>query len=79
MDFGDAAVVLPDNIIPWPKTLPEQVTAVQSILATSGAPLAAQDIARSFKGKRAATVRPVLDALTGIGMARRLKDGRYAA
>ena len=35
--------------------------------------------ARSFKGKRAATVRPVLDALTGIGMARRLKDGRYAA
>ncbi|WP_033924991.1 class I SAM-dependent DNA methyltransferase [Sphingomonas sp. 35-24ZXX] len=79
MDFGEAAVVLPDNIILWPKTLPEQVTAVQSILTAARAPLAAQDIARSFKGKRAATVRPVLDALTGIGMARRLKDGRYAA
>jgi len=79
MDFGEAAVALPDNIIPWPKTLPEQVTAVQSILTASLAPLAAQDIARNFKGKRAATVRPVLDALTGIGMARRLKDGRYAA
>ncbi|MFN3474774.1 MAG: class I SAM-dependent DNA methyltransferase [Blastomonas sp.] len=79
MDFGEAAVVLPDNIIPWPKSLPEQVTAVQSILTAAPAPLAAQDIARSFKGKRAATVRPVLDALTGIGMARRLKDGRYAA
>jgi hypothetical protein len=79
MDFGEAAVVVPDNIIPWPKTLPEQVTAVQSILTAAPAPLAAQDIARSFKGKRAATVRPVLDALTGIGMARRLKDGRYGA
>lgn len=43
------------------------------------APLAAQDIARSFKGKRAATVRPVLDALAAIGQARRLEDGRYAA
>ena len=79
MDFGDAATAVPDNIVPWPKSLPEQVSAVQSILTASGAPLAAQDIARSFKGKRAATVRPVLDALTGIGMARRLRDGRYAA
>lgn len=79
MDFGENAPVLPDNIILWPKSLPEQVSAVQSILAASTRPLAAQDIARSFKGKRAATVRPVLDALTGIGMARRLKDGRYAA
>jgi hypothetical protein len=25
------------------------------------------------------TIRPVLDGLTGIGMTRRLKDGRYAA
>lgn len=79
LDFGEAAVVLPDNVIAWPKTLPEQVSAVQSILTAAPSPLAAQDIARSFKGKRAATVRPVLDALTGIGMARRLKDGRYAA
>ena len=29
--------------------------------------------------RRAATVRPVLDALAGLGMARRLSDGRYAA
>lgn len=79
LDFGEATIVLPDNVISWPKTLPEQVSAVQSILTAAPAPLAAQDIARNFKGKRAATVRPVLDALTGIGMARRLKDGRYAA
>ncbi|NCP15376.1 MAG: class I SAM-dependent DNA methyltransferase [Sphingomonadales bacterium] len=74
-----AAEHVPDNIIPWPGTLPEQVSAVQSILSTAQTPLAPQDVARAFKGKRAATVRPVLEALAGIGMARRLKDGRYAA
>ena len=79
LDLGEAAAVLPDNVIPWPGTLPEQVSAVQSILSAAGSPLAPQDVARAFKGKRAATVRPVLDALAGIGMARRLGDGRYAA
>ena len=59
--------------------LPEQVSAVQQVLAAASAPLAPQDVARAFKGKRAATVRPVLEALAGIGMARRLEDGRYAA
>ncbi len=79
LDLGEAAGAPVSNVIPWPATLPEQVGAVQSILAAAPAPLAAGDIARSFKGKRAATVRPVLDALAGLGMARRLNDGRYAA
>lgn len=78
LDLAEAAVPV-CNVIPWPTTLPEQVGAVQSILAAAAAPLGAADIARSFKGKRAATVRPVLDALAGLGMARRLNDGRYAA
>ncbi|MFN3509356.1 MAG: class I SAM-dependent DNA methyltransferase [Allorhizobium sp.] len=79
LDLGETATALPDNVIPWPGSLPEQVSAVQSILTAAATPLAPQDVARAFKGKRAATVRPVLDALAGIGMARRLKDGRYAA
>lgn len=79
LDLGEAAVALPDNVIPWPGTLPEQVRAVQTILASSSAPLAPQDVARAFRGKRAATVRPVLDALASVGMARRLGNGRYAA
>ena len=79
LDLGEAAMVPVSNVIAWPATLPEQVGAVQSILAAAPAPLGAGDIARSFKGKRAATVRPVLDALAGLGMARRLNDGRYAA
>jgi hypothetical protein len=79
LDLGETPAALPDNVIPWPGSLPEQVSAVQSILTAAATPLAPQDVARAFKGKRAATVRPVLDALAGIGMARRLKDGRYAA
>ena len=70
---------LPDNVIAWPKDLPEQIGAVQSILSSANQPLAAQDIARAFKGKRAATVRPVLDALAGVGLARRTGEGKYAA
>jgi hypothetical protein len=79
LDLGDAPAAVPSNIIPWPATLPEQVSAVQSILAAAPAPLAVGDVARAFKGKRPASLRPVLDALAGIGMARRLADGRYAA
>ncbi|MXO94762.1 class I SAM-dependent DNA methyltransferase [Erythrobacter arachoides] len=79
LDFGEMAAPLPENVIPWPDKLPEQVSAVQAVLAAATTPLAAGDIARAFKGKRTSTVRPVLDALAGIGMARRLSDGRYAA
>ena len=79
LDLGETAAPLPDNIITWPKDLPAQIGAVQSILSSSPEPLAAQDIARAFKGKRAATIRPVLDALAGVGLARRTGEGKYAA
>ncbi len=52
---------------------------MRAILAGAARPLAAHDVAATFKGKRASTVRPILDALAGLGMARRLPDGRYAA
>jgi hypothetical protein len=79
LDLGDGPAYTGDNVIPWPVALPDQVSAIQSVLAASPTPLAPQDVARAFKGKRASSVRPVLDALAGIGMARRLADGRYAA
>jgi len=79
LDLGDMPAAPASNVIPWPASLPEQVGAVQAILAAAPRPLDAQDIARAFKGKRAVTVRPVLDALANLGMARRLEDGRYAA
>ena len=79
LDLGDAPAAAPATITPWPKTLAEQVSAVAAILAGSSAPQHPRDIARAFDGKRAASVTPVLDALTAIGQARRLGDGRYAA
>lgn len=78
-DLGEAVVAPVSNVIAWPASLPDQVGAVQAILAAAARPMAAQDVARTFKGKRASTVRPVLDALAGVGLARRLTDGRYAA
>ena len=79
LDLGDAPTAAPATIIPWPKTLAEQVSAVAAILSTSTVPQHPRDIACAFDGKRAASVTPVLDALTAIGQARRLEDGRYAA
>jgi hypothetical protein len=79
LDLDDAPAAASATIIPWPKTLAEQVSAVAAILATSTAPQHPRDIARAFDGKRAASVTPVLDALAAIGQARRLADGRYAA
>ncbi len=80
LDLGDTPTApTTATIIPWPKTLAEQVSAVAAVLAASPAPQHARDIARAFDGKRVATITPVLDALTAIGQARRLGDGRYAA
>jgi hypothetical protein len=79
LDLGDAPVAAPATIIPWPKTLAEQVSAVAAILAAAPAAQHPRDIARAFDGKRAASVTPVLDALAAIGQARKLADGRYAA
>lgn len=78
-DLGDVPAAAASTIIPWRKTLAEQVGAVAAILASSPAPQHPRDIARAFNGKRAASITPVLDALTAIGQARRLVDGRYAA
>jgi hypothetical protein len=67
------------EILEWPSKLPEQVVAVAGIVERAGRPIAANDVARAFKGKRAGTVAPVLDALAGMGRLRKLGDGRFAA
>ena len=67
------------EVLPWPGALPEQVTAVAGVVARAGRPVAANDVAKAFKGKNAKGVLPVLDALAGMGQLRKLEDGRYAA
>lgn len=79
LDLGDAPVAAPATIIPWPKTLAEQVSAVAAILAAAPAAQHPRDIARFIQGTNAKGVTPVLDALAAIGQARKLADGRYAA
>jgi hypothetical protein len=66
------------KLVVWPKLLPDQVTAVSKVLRASVNPMTSRDVARAFEGKRASTVEPVLSALTAVGQARRLSDGRYA-
>ena len=79
LDLGEAPRPAAGTVVPWPATLQEQVGAVRSILAATDRPLATGDVARQFRGRRATTVRPLLDALAGLGLARRLGDGRDAA
>ena len=67
------------DILEWPTKLAEQVVAVAGVVERAGRPVDARAVARSFKGKRAGTVLPVLDALSGMGRLRKLQDGRYAA
>jgi hypothetical protein len=80
LDLGETpALPASATIIPWPKTLPEQVSAVAGLLQGAAAPLHPRDVARAFKAKQASSMTPVLDALAAIGQARKLADGRYAA
>lgn len=67
------------EIIQWPAKLPDQVVAVAGVVERAGRPVAANDVAKAFRGKRAGTVAPVLDALAGMGRLRKLEDGRFAA
>lgn len=68
-----------DEIIEWPAALPDQVVAVAQVVERAARPIAANDVARTFKAKNAKGVTPVLDALAGMGRLRKLEDGRYVA
>ncbi len=63
---------------PWPKSLPEQIAAVQTALADLGEATPEQ-IARQFKRGRSGTVQPLLESLSALGQARETEGGRYAA
>ena len=75
MDLGpkDAA-----EKTPWPKTLPEQITAVRAALQDMGEATPDQ-IARRFLRARQTSVLPLLESLTLLGQARIVENGRFAA
>jgi hypothetical protein len=63
---------------PWPKTLPEQISAVREVLQDMGQ-ASPEQVARHFYKTRAASVQPLLESLTALGQAHRVKDGHFAA
>lgn len=67
------------DILAWPIAMPERFVAVAAVVDRAGKPIAANDVARAFKGTNAKGVSPVLDTLAGMGRLRKLEDGRYAA
>ena len=63
---------------PWPKSLPEQIAAVQAALTDLGEATPEQ-IARQFQRARSGTVQPLLESLSALGHARPTEGGRFAA
>lgn len=60
----------------FPKSLPDQIAAVREALEDMGEATPEQ-IARTFKRGRAATVQPLLESLTALGQAKSTPDGRF--
>ena len=63
---------------PWPRSLPEQIAAVQAALHDLGEATPEQ-VARQFQRGRAGTVQPLLESLSALGHARLTEGGRFAA
>lgn len=63
---------------PWPKALPEQITAVREVLEEMGE-ASPEQIARRFQRARTASVEPLLASLAALGQAQIIGDGKYAA
>ena len=74
MDLGPAPVAAKAA---WPKTLPEQMAAVQKALAGLGVATPEQ-VARQFARARASSVQPMLESLTALGQARIIEGGQFA-
>lgn len=75
MDLGIAAATAKT---PWPKSLPDQLSAVQRTLGDLGIATPEQ-VARQFARGRATTVQPLLESLTALGQARVIEGGKFAA
>jgi hypothetical protein len=73
------AIAKPAVKLLWPKTLTEQVQAVQAGMATFGAPTDGKTLAKTFKGAKSERVGEILETLASLGRARAIGAGKYAA
>jgi hypothetical protein len=64
---------------PWPKSLPDRISAVRHVLAEHPQPATPAEIAKYFTRGKATQVEELLETLVLVGQARLTDDGRYAA
>ena len=64
---------------PWPKSLPERISAVRKVLLEQQAAMTPQDVDASFKGGRCriANIEELLDTLVTVGQARLTPNHTY--
>lgn len=82
LDLGDTVVAIDKGLPPWPADRYDRPLAVEAMLAASGRPMDAAEVARGFKrgGRRIEPgVVQVLTTLVRYGRVTALGDGRYAA
>lgn len=58
---------------PWPKTMAEQVTAVEGALRSAGKAVTAEELTKSFARAKAEVVHDILDTLCALGRAHKKK------
>jgi hypothetical protein len=61
----------------WPKTLPEQATALRTALTTQNEVFTAEQLAKTFTRARTDTVESLLQTLVSLGLAREIEKGRF--
>lgn len=63
---------------PWPKTLPEQASALRAALAAQTELVSAEDLARAFTRARTDAISNLLQTLVSLGLAREVAPGQFA-
>jgi len=69
----------PAKKLEWPKSLPDRIRAVRSVLESIGSPITPDDMAKRFTRAPKTDVAEILETLVAVGKARVTKEGRYAA
>ncbi|MCB0193093.1 MAG: hypothetical protein KDJ65_14210 [Anaerolineae bacterium] len=64
---------------PWPKSMAEQAQAVRAALVALDGPVTSKQVAKAFKGARAARVTELLETLASLGQARLVEGERFVA
>lgn len=77
-DVGEGLAALGQKQ-PWPKTLPEQVDAIRTVIGAAETPLRAEEVARCFSRANKIKVGEVLATLEALSQIHRVGTERFAA